>query len=325
MLVLKVNPKRISRRKIELAADLLKEGKLVAFPTETVYGLGASALDERAMERVYEVKGRGEMKPLTVHIADKNDIVRFAKDINPLAEKLMITFWPGPLTVILPKRKEIPPQITRTEGVGLRMPDHPIALSLIGRAGPLVAPSANLSGFPSPTSPQMVKEQLGDRIECLIDGGKTPLGIESTVIDLTDKPTILRTGMIPKEAIEEVLGEEVEVREREEEVGFPSRVILIEGDNVEDVIKAIKEIREREGDKVGIIATKEVTEALPKSWKKACWGSREALFSIARKFFQILNKMKENDILIIESPPNKGIGSAMRSRLRKWSREIIEI
>ncbi len=214
MLVLKINPQKISKRKIEIAACLLREGKLVAFPTETVYGLGASAFHREAMQRIYKVKGREEIKPLTVHIANEKDMEDFVLTLTPSAEKLISAFWPGPLTIVLPKKEEVPPEITRSNRVGLRMPDHPIALALIERSGPLVAPSANLSGHPSPTTPKMVEEQLGDRIECLIDGGKTPIGIESTVIDLTDKPLILRIGAIPVESIEEILGEEVEVREK---------------------------------------------------------------------------------------------------------------
>ena len=147
MLTLKINPKRISRKKIEIASKFLKDGKLVAFPTETVYGLGASVLNRNAIERIYDVKGRGKRKPLTIHIASKEDVNLFAKEIPPIANKLISLCWPGPLTIILPKREEVPEEISPTEKVGLRMPSHPISLSLIGRSGPVVAPSANLSGI----------------------------------------------------------------------------------------------------------------------------------------------------------------------------------
>lgn len=323
MLVLKINPKRISKRKIDLAAQLLKEGKLVAFPTETVYGLGASAFDREAMERIYEVKGRMEVKPLTVHIADEKDIWDFAKEITSKARKLISAFWPGPLTIVVPKKEGIPPQITRSDGVGLRMPAHPIALALIEKSGPLVVPSANLSGQASPTTPKMVKEQIGNKIECLIDGGRTPLGIESTVVDLTDnKPLILRRGMIPEEAIEAALGEEVEVREAGGEMVFPARVILVEGDERKEIVKTIEELGEKEKEKgeVGIIATREVCGFLPSKWRKASWGSREDLLGVARRFFYLLDKMKDMDVLIIENLPPVGIGKALRSRLEKLAR-----
>lgn len=323
MLVLKIHPTRISQRKIETAANLLREGKLVAFPTETVYGLGASAFNRRAMERVYEVKGRGERKPLTVHICDKKDIGYFARKITPQAEKLLSAFWPGPLTVILPKKDEVPPEITRSDRVALRMPDHPIALTLIERSGPLVAPSANLSGHPSPTTPQMVKEQLGGRIECLIDGGSTPLGIESTVVDLTDRPVVLRTGMIPVEAIEEVLGEEVGVSENKEAIIYNPWVILVEEDEIEKAIRLVEERERAEGKKVGIIASEKFHKLAPKGWRWASWGDKADLMAVARKFFRLLERMKEVDILVVENLPQKGIGRALRSRLEKLAKEKI--
>jgi len=321
VLVLKINPKRISTRKIELAAELLKEGKLVAFPTETVYGLGASVFQRRAMERVYEVKGRGERKPLTVHIATEKAIDGFAREITPKARKLVSAFWPGPLTLVLPKKEDVPPEISRSDKVGLRMPDHPIALALIERSGPLVAPSANLSGHPSPTTPQMVKEQLDDRIDCLIDGGRTPLGIESTVVELADKPRILRRGMISEEDIEEILEEKVEVSEVREEGIFPARVILVEREEMEEAIRRMDEVREKEGKKVGVIATREIYRLLPKGWRKASWGSSEDLLGMARKFFYLLDRMKDVDILLVENPPALGIGKALRSRLEKLAKE----
>jgi len=324
MLILKINPKRISREKIEIASKLLKEGKLVAFPTETVYGLGASAFQRNAMERVYNVKGRGKRKPLTVHIARKEDVKLFAEEIPPIAEKLFSLFWPGPLTIILPKKKEVPKEISPTDKVGLRMPSHPISLSLIEESGPIVAPSANLSGCPSPTNPRMVIEQLGDKIDCLIDGGKTPLGIESTVIDITDKPVILREGMIPKEEIERAINEEVEVREARDGLIFPARVIVVDGDNDKEIAEAIKEIiKTRDG--VGVIATREVCSILPKGIRKERWGSREDTMGIAGRFFSVLDKMKSCNLLVVENPPAEGIGKVLRNKLLLLAEEVVKI
>lgn len=320
MLVLKINPKKISLRKIGRAAELLKEGKLVAFPTETVYGLGASIFHKKAIERVYKVKGRESRKPLTIHIANKADINAFVQELKPKAEKLISTFWPGPLTLVLPKKSHIPKEITPSDRVGLRMPDHPIALALIERSGPLVATSANISGYPSPTTPKTVIEQIGDRIECLIDGGKTPLGIESTVVDLTDKPVVLRKGMITVESIEEVLEEEIEVRNNGEEVVFPPFVLLVGEEEIRETIRKVEAVRKKEGKKVGIMASQYICRLAPPGWKKGSWGDTEDLIGVARKFFYLLDKMKDRDILVVENPPQVGIGKAISSRLEKLAK-----
>lgn len=293
----------------------------MAFPTETVYGLGASAFNGEAMERIYEVKGRGEWKPLTVHIADRRDIEYFAKELTPRAEKLISVFWPGPLTIVVPKREDVPREITRSDRVGLRMPDHPIALALIGRSGPLVAPSANLSGHPSPTTAKMVMDQLGEKIDCLIDGGQTPLGIESTVVDVSDKPVILRTGLITVEAISEVLGEEVEVKESGEEGVYSPLVLLVEGEELERTIREVEAIKKKEGKKVGIIASKEFCRLAPAGWKRRSWGDGKDLMAVARKFFYVLDEMKDRDILVVENLPPVGIGMALRSRLEKLAKK----
>jgi L-threonylcarbamoyladenylate synthase len=324
MLILKINPKRISRKKIEIASKLLREGKVVAFPTETVYGLGASAFNREAIERVYEIKGREKQKALTVHIASKEDLNLFAKEIPPIAERLISLFWPGPLTIILPKRKEVPKEISPTEKVGLRMPSHPISLSLIEGSGPLVAPSANLSGYPSSTNPKMVIEQLGDKIDCLIDGGKTPLGIESTVIDITDKPVILRAGIITKEEIERAINENVEERETREELNFPARVLVVDGDNEDQIAEKMKEImKERDG--VGFIATREVCSLLPKGIRKRSWGSRSDVRGIAGRFFSVLDEMKNLNVLVVENPPAVGIGKVLRNKLLRLAEEVVKI
>jgi L-threonylcarbamoyladenylate synthase len=324
MLILKINPKRIAKKKIEIASRMLREGKLVAFPTETVYGLGASVFNREAIERVYEIKGREKQKALTVHIANKEDVNLFAEEIPPIAERLISLFWPGPLTIILPKRKEVPKEISPTDKVGLRMPSHPISLSLIEGSGPLVAPSANLSGYPSPTNSKMVIEQLGERIDCIIDGGKTPLGIESTVIDVTDRPVILREGMITKEEIESAIEGEVEVRETRNPLIFPAKVIVIEGEEPKEIARAIKEIIKTR-DRVGVIATREVCSLLPKGIKKGTWGSREDVMEIAGRFFSVLDKMKTCDLLVVENPPSVGIGKVLGNKLLRLAEEIIKI
>ena len=195
---------------IEAAAEILKKGGLVAFPTETVYGLGGNALSSTSSEHIYSAKGRPSDNPLIVHIADTASVYELATEVPETAKILMEAFWPGPLTIILPKKEIVPD--TTTGGlatVAIRMPSHPAALKLIKMSGVYIAaPSANTSGRPSPTTAQHVMSDLNGRIEAVIDGGPVGIGIESTIVDLTgDKPTILRPGYITKKMLEELIGE----------------------------------------------------------------------------------------------------------------------
>ena len=198
-----------SDKAVSLAADILQRGGLVAFPTETVYGLGGDALDPSASMRIYAAKGRPSDNPLIVHIADKNDVYKLAEEVPPEATMLIEAFWPGPLTIIL-KKKPIVPDAT-TGGlptVAIRMPSHPAAMEMIRRSGVFVAaPSANRSGRPSPTTAQHVAEDLNGSIDMILDGGPVGIGIESTIVDLTgDVPMILRPGFITKAMLEAILG-----------------------------------------------------------------------------------------------------------------------
>jgi L-threonylcarbamoyladenylate synthase len=194
---------------IEQAATLIRAGKLVAFPTETVYGLGANALDENAVQRIFEAKGRPSTSPLIVHVSTVEMARRFVTSWPESAERLAERHWPGPLTMVLPKRPDIPDEVTAgLSTVGLRVPAHPVALELIELARvPIAAPSANRFGGLSPTSAEHVRASLGDRVDFILDGGSTPVGIESTVLSLAgEKPVLLRPGMISREEIEEVTG-----------------------------------------------------------------------------------------------------------------------
>ena len=192
-------------------AEIIKSGGLVAFPTETVYGLGANALDADAVKKIYETKGRPSDNPLILHVSSVAMADRLV-EINPRARMLMEKFWPGPLSIVLPAKEIVP---ARTRGglptAAVRMPDAPIALALIEKSDlPIAAPSANISGRPSPTDAATVREEIGDIIPLVIDGGDTRLGVESTVIDMTGRNVVLlRPGGLPKEALEGVLGEEV--------------------------------------------------------------------------------------------------------------------
>lgn len=198
---------------IALAARCIKAGELVAFPTETVYGLGADAFQPQAVEKIFLAKGRPPENPLLVHVSDMTQIERLSAAVPDTARKMMDRFWPGPLSIILPARPEVP-DIVRGggRGVGLRMPSHPVALALIKATGPLAAPSANLYGRPSPTSARHVEQDLDGKIAAVLDAGDTGAGLESTVIDLTgNNCRVLRRGGTSVAALEEFLGMKVDV------------------------------------------------------------------------------------------------------------------
>jgi L-threonylcarbamoyladenylate synthase len=198
------------RAAIRRGAELLRAGRLVAFPTETVYGLGAHALDEAAVQRVYEAKGRPSLNPLIVHVASVDAARALARDWNDSAEKLAAAFWPGPLTLVVRKAPKVPDLVTaKQDTVGLRVPRHAIALELLVEANiPVAAPSANLSTQVSPTTAQHVVRGLGARVDLVLDGGATSVGIESTVADVTGSiPRILRPGMISRDDIAAVVGD----------------------------------------------------------------------------------------------------------------------
>ncbi|MDD4878914.1 MAG: L-threonylcarbamoyladenylate synthase [Candidatus Omnitrophica bacterium] len=194
--IIRINASRPAAAGMKKAASVLKKGGLVVFPTETVYGLGANLLDKKAVEKVYEIKKRPRNKPLTVHVADTASVRKITGKIPLGAGKLIEKYWPGPLTIILRDR--------RGGKTGFRMPDNKIAFSLIKRAGvPVVAPSANISGNKPPTSAKEALRDLDGKVDIVIDGGRTAIGIESTVVDMTGRrPKVLREGAIPKAEIE---------------------------------------------------------------------------------------------------------------------------
>ena len=204
-LVLKADPEAVER-----AGQVIRGGGLVAFPTETVYGLAADIFNEQAVARVFEVKGRPANNPLPVQIVSKDDLARLVSEIPPVAKSLMEKFWPGPLTMVLSASPQVPELVTAGTGkVGIRMPDHPVALALIKAAGtPIVAPSANISGEPPPTTAQEVLEYLDGKIELILDAGPTRLKVSSTVVDLTESPPrILREGGISEAELQKSFSE----------------------------------------------------------------------------------------------------------------------
>ena len=317
-------------RKIRIAARLILEGKLVAFPTETVYGLGADALNENAVRRIFEAKGRPADNPLIVHIADFKDLEKLAREIPEEARLLAEKFWPGPLTLVLPKREEVPAVTTGgLDTVAVRMPAHPIALALIRASTPIAAPSANISGKPSPTLAEHVVDDFYGKIEAIIDGGETKIGVESTVIDLSsERPTLLRPGGLPLEEIERVIGEvEIHPAVRGKLVDVArspgmkykhyspnAQVIVVEGkrDNVRRKInELITEYRGR-GLRVGVMATEEY-----EADEFFHLGRTEG--EVARNLFKALRELDKRgvDVIIAEGVEERGLGFAVMNRLRK--------
>ena len=186
------------------AAAILRRGGLLGIPTETVYGLGADALNEDAVRRIYEAKGRPQDNPLIIHVPSADWLERYCQNVPPAAYRLAERFWPGPLTMILPRRDIVPLRTTGgLETVGVRCPDHPVTLAIIEAAGvPVAAPSGNTSGRPSPTTAQHMMEDMMGRIDGIVDGGPCAVGVESTIVDLTgDEPVILREGGIPAQEL----------------------------------------------------------------------------------------------------------------------------
>ncbi|KXB05837.1 tRNA threonylcarbamoyladenosine biosynthesis protein [candidate division MSBL1 archaeon SCGC-AAA382F02] len=337
--ILKVDQK-IDTKKIRTAAKAIQEGKLVAFPTETVYGLGANALEEKAVSRIFEAKGRPADNPLIVHIAEEDSVNILAKHVPENAGKLMEKFWPGPMTLIMPRSDLVPGVTTANlDTVAIRMPSHPVARALIEEANlPIAAPSANLSGMPSPTSARHVLDDLSGRIEVVIDGGKTGYGVESTVIDLSESiPTILRPGPLPVEELSKILGEvkissiaRAETPEEISEAKSPgmkhehyspkSEVLVVEG-TPKRVISKIQEMAtkyDREEKKVGILATEETAEKYEVGTVKVV-GKRRKPETVAENLFRILREFDDEgiDIILAEGLETAGIGLAIMNRLRK--------
>lgn len=208
--VLRVHPRAPEAEAIDEAAAIIRRGGLVAFPTETVYGLGANALDPAAVARIFHAKGRPADDPVIVHLLAATDLPRVARHVPPVAERLARAHWPGPLTLLLPKSNQVPEAVTAGLGtLAVRVPRHPVALALLRASGvPIAAPSANQFGHTSPTTAEHVLHDLGGRIDLVLDGGPTPLGVESTVLDVTrTPPVILRPGGLTREAIETMIGE----------------------------------------------------------------------------------------------------------------------
>ncbi|RXT09106.1 L-threonylcarbamoyladenylate synthase [Ammoniphilus sp. CFH 90114] len=323
---------------LEEPAKLLALNEVVAFPTETVYGLGANALSSSAVCKIFEAKGRPSDNPLIIHIAHRKDLDNLVLALPEKAEKLMDAFWPGPLTFILPRKEGIAPEVTAgLDTVGIRMPDHPIALALIEKAGvPIAAPSANRSGRPSPTTAEHVQEDLEGRIAGIVDGGPTGVGVESTVLDVTmDPPMILRPGGVTKEQLESVVGLvllDPGLMEEEDKPRSPGmkyqhyapqgEMWIIQEETLEKQQETIRSLigqAKESGRRVGVLATEETKHNYAEADVVVICGAREDLATVARSLYDALRSFDQQriDYILAESFPSKGVGLAIMNRLNK--------
>jgi L-threonylcarbamoyladenylate synthase len=339
-IVLRVDAEDPELEKIKIAAGVIRRGGLVAFPTETVYGLGADALNPEAVKGIFTAKMRPLDNPIIVHVADKEDVYKLALDVPESARKLMDAFWPGPLTLVL-KASDIVPKVTTggLDTVAIRMPRHKVALALIMESRrPIAAPSANLAGRPSPTLAEHVIRDLYGRVDVILDAGPTSIGVESTVLDLTSSPPqILRPGGVTLEDLKKILVEvvihpaaaaksEVHVEHarspgmKHKHYAPKAEMIIVEGE-LNFIVKKVKELAEhyvRAGRKVGILATEESACKYDLGIVKSM-GSRRDLASVARNLFKSIRELDDErvDIIIAEGVPPKGLGLAIMNRLRR--------
>ncbi len=338
--VQKINPDNFMAKELEDACNILRNGGLVAFPTETVYGLGGDAFNPLASSKIYEAKGRPSDNPLIVHIADMEDLYKVADDITDNGLKLAETFWPGPLTIIFKKKEEVP--LSTTGGLGtvaVRMPSHAVARELIRQSGVCIAaPSANKSGRPSPVRAEHVIEDLDGRIGLVIDGGSTGIGIESSIVDASgSEVVILRPGYITKDMLLNVIGKvstdpAIESRMPGEGIiakapGMKYRhyapegeLLIVEGSQsaVAGRINLLTEEKEKEGYKTAVIATDE-TKKLYKCKIIKSIGSRKNEAYIAAGLYDILREMDNLGVQYIysESFDNDILGGAVMNRMIK--------
>lgn len=323
---------------IKKAGDIIKNGGIVAFPTETVYGLGGDGLNPKSSQKIYEAKGRPSDNPLIIHVADMESIKKIVKEIPDAAYKLAEKYWPGPLTMIMNKSDAVPYETTGgLDTVAIRMPSNKIADELIRCSGGYIAaPSANLSGRPSPTQAKYCIEDLDGRVDMIIDGGAVGIGLESTIIDLTSgTPMILRPGYITKENLADILGSvdvdktilDATSKVAPKAPGMKYRhyapkgdLTIVEGESsaVCDYINAELLKAKEEGKKCGVIATEE-TKALYKADVTKIAGRRDDEEEIARNLFTLLREFDDEDVDIMfsESFNDTGIGQAIMNRLLK--------
>jgi L-threonylcarbamoyladenylate synthase len=322
-------------RAVQHAAEIIKRGGIVAFPTETVYGLGADAFAPLAVARIFEVKKRPHFDPLIVHVADPDDLGRLVTDIPGPARKLINRFWPGPLTVVLPRRDEVPDIVTAgLPTVAVRMPRHAMAKRLIELSGaPIAAPSANPFGYVSPTTAEHVREQLDDQADLILDGGPCPVGVESTILSFSEeRPRLLRPGGVPLEEIESVIGK-VEISPVEKQIlsapgpwapgpHAPGMLPRHYAPRTPIVLAAKEEINSYRSRKAGLLAFREPA-------KRPAFAHTEVLSrkgdfrEAAANLFAAIRRLDALglEVIVAEAVPETGLGRAIMDRLRRASCE----
>lgn len=331
---------------IREAGEIIRSGGLVAFPTETVYGLGGDALSPDSSRKIYSAKGRPSDNPLIVHICRVDDMEKIAVDIPKQAYILAEHFWPGPLTMIMKKSDLVPKETTGgLDTVAVRLPDHDLALAFIRQAGGFVAaPSANVSGRPSPTLAKYVYEDMNGKIEMILDGGQVGIGVESTIIDLTeDIPVILRPGHVTQAMLQEVLGEvcldptmlDAGSTQAPKAPGMKYRhyapqgelaIVSGEPDAVADKIKQLLSEDAGNGLKTGVIVSRQEEQLYDADSVKVT-GDREDMAAVARNLFRILREFDEEQVerMYVQAFPQDGIGQAVMNRMLKAAgHKIIE-
>jgi L-threonylcarbamoyladenylate synthase len=299
------------------AAALLRAGGVVAFPTETVYGLGAAALEARAVARIFEIKSRPSFDPLIVHVLDREMLAQVVAEIPPLAEVLIERFWPGALTLVLPKRPVVPALVTAgLDTVAVRMPSHPVARSLLEMVGaPLAAPSANRFGGLSPTRARHVSEAFGGRVEMILDGGPSEHGIESTIVGFGQSPALLRPGAVAVEAIEAAIGPLA----REPFAGAPvAPGQLPQHYAPRTPLRLIDPRQVRKDQRTGAAALT-LSETVSGYAATRLLSHRGDLREAAAGFFEALHELDALDLVRIDAQPmtEQGLGLAMMDRLRR--------
>jgi len=344
--VIRVDPASPDLAALKPAAERLRNGGLVAFPTETVYGLGAHALDPAAVRRVFDAKGRPAHDPLIVHVAHIEALDELVAHVPEIARTLAARFWPGPLTLVLPRSAAVPDEVTAGLGtVAVRMPSHPVAKALLELAAiPVAAPSANLFSRPSPTRAAHVLEDLKDRIDVVVDGGTTDVGIESTVLDLTgETPTILRPGAITVEALRKVLPNTVLANRQAAGTGTPplpspgmldkhysprAPMTLYEGRGAVDAIVADARLARNRGQRIGILAADEDRRKLGAAGgveggpplKIVAVGPADDADAVAGRLYAALRELDAAGVDLILArgfPASGGLGLAIQDRLRR--------
>jgi L-threonylcarbamoyladenylate synthase len=335
-----------ARETLERAAGILRGGGLVALPTETVYGLGANALDRAAVERIFAAKSRPAWDPVIVHVVSQAMLDGLVEEVPEAARKLMEAFWPGPLTLLLKRTQAVPDAVTAGRAlVGVRMPAHPVALEVIRRAGvPVAAPSANRFGHVSPTTADHVLDDLDGRIDAVLDAGPTPRGVESTVLDPSKSPMLIyRPGAVTEEQIGEIAGPVALFRSgeplRESSPDAPvaalpspgvglkhyaprARLVLIEGPINELGARLADAARVEPGERLGVMLPEGIAAQEIAGAQVYAWGRWDASETLAQGLYAGLRALDAAGctVILCPLPPAEGIGAAIRDRLQKASR-----